>query len=57
MKNKKKTKNPTTRTIGTETLYCIYLIIIALNIRKKKKNTQKQNNQIELDANVSLFNA
>lgn len=37
---KKETKNPTTRTIGTETLYCIYLIIIALNIRKKTKTKQ-----------------
>lgn len=35
-----KTKNPTTRTIGTETLYCIYLIIIALNIREKTKRKQ-----------------
>lgn len=40
---KKKTKNPTTRTIGTETLYCIYLIIIALNIRKKKIKTKQPN--------------
>lgn len=39
---KMKTKNPTTRTIGTETLYCIYLIIIALNIREKnQKKTTK----------------
>lgn len=45
MKNKKKTKNPTTRTIGTETLYCIYLIIIALNIRKTKKTKTKQPNR------------
>lgn len=40
---KKKTKNPTTRTIGTETLYCIYLIIIALNIRRKNKKTKQPN--------------